>query len=188
MLLKTCRNTCLHWLIDIYQRTDDAHSKSITGGQEKQRNNLSARIIPVDLTPPCSRWALKTHKSVYVLQDISIAWHYPQFLAPSREEYRTVPALPQGSGQEGTLPGTDTWWASGSCHGAHWLGRHVREGGKRPGTGHRQLVKLAQGAYSILSHAIVAFRRAIFWQEPLVLLLLLFLAVSGSQTANEPRL
>ena len=45
---------------------------------------------------------------VCVLRDISAAWHHPQSLASSGEEYGTVPSLPRGSGQEGTLPGADT--------------------------------------------------------------------------------
>ncbi len=129
----------------------------------KQRKNLSARIVPcwvgTAVQPP---GLLKAHQSVCVLRDISAAWHHPRSLASSWEEYGTVPALPQGSGQEGTLPGADTWWASGSCHGAHRLGsaRERRKGeGRGAGTVHRQLVKLAQGAHSILSHAIVAFRQ-----------------------------
>ncbi len=97
-----------------------------------------------------------------VLPDISDAWHHPQSLASFLEEYRTVPALPQGSGQEGTLPGADTWWASGSCHRAHCLGRTQERRGRGPGTAHRQLVKLAPGAHSILSHAIMAFRQGEF--------------------------
>lgn len=47
-----------------------------------------------------------------------------------------------------------------------WAG-HRRERGSQPGTGHRQLVKLAQGAHSILSHAIVAFRQGDFLAEAL---------------------
>lgn len=61
---------------------------------------------------------------------------------------------------------------------------------KRRGTGwHRDLATaiLAQGAYSILSHAIVAFRRAIFWQDTWVLLLLLFQAVPGSLNCKWAR-
>lgn len=108
---------------------------------------------------PCNHRASSKAIWVCLLRDISTAWHHPQYLASSCEEYGTLPTLPQGSGQEGKLPGADTWWASGSCHGAHCLGR-AREGG--PGTGHQQLVKLAQGAHSILSHAIVAFRQGDF--------------------------
>lgn len=43
---------------------------------------------------------------------------------------------------------------------AAWAGRRREVGG--PGTGQRQLVKLARGARSILSHAMVAFRQGCF--------------------------
>lgn len=64
-----------------------------------------------------------------------------------------------------------------------WAGcKGVGGGGlEGAGTGHRQLVKLARGAHSILSHATVAFREGdFFWQEQVILLLLLFQAVPGS--------
>lgn len=70
---------------------------------------LSAKIIPRCVgtaTPP--RALLTARKNVYILRDISAAWHSPSSLASSWAECSTVPAPLQGSGQEGTLPGADT--------------------------------------------------------------------------------
>lgn len=125
-LCSTSIGTCLQWLIISTTNCGCPHQKQ-QSRTTKQRHSLSARIIPCQFDTAMQLVGpLKTHKSVDVLQDISTAWHCPQFLASLAEDHRTVPTLPQGSQQEGT----DTWWASDSCHCAHWLGRHVREGGK----------------------------------------------------------
>lgn len=92
--------------------------------------------------------------------DIFTALHHPQSMGCPWEEYETGARFPQGSEQEGTMPGADTWWVSVCCHGAHRPGR-AREG-SGAGTKHRQLVKLARGTHSILSHATVAFRQGVF--------------------------
>lgn len=60
-----------------------------------------------------------------------------------------------------------------------WAGVGAKEGSILA-RGRWQLLILAQGAYSILSHAIVAIRRAIFWQDTWGLLLFLFQALPGS--------
>lgn len=97
------------------------------------------------------------------LRDISAVWHHPQTLACFWEEYGTVPVLPQGSRRTSHA----AWcrhmmgvWLLSQCPlpGQDTTGKR----GKRPGTGHRQLVKLARGAHSILSHAIEAFRQGDF--------------------------
>lgn len=78
---------------------------------------------------------------------------------PGRSAIPGAP-FPQGSEQEGTMPGADTWWVSVCCHAAHWPGSTWE--GRGAGTKHRQLVKLARGTHSILSHATVAFRQGVF--------------------------
>lgn len=160
----------------------DAHSRGITGGQYKQRN-LSAKIIPCCFgTAVQAPGLFKAHQGVWLC--VCVAGHFCCLAPP------TVPGIDLGRIQDST-PGTRARGQTAWCR--HMMGVWLLSrcplprqgmGGKRPGTGHRQLVKLAHGAHSILSHAIVPFRQAIFWQEPLVLLLLLFQAVPSSPTCK----
>lgn len=71
----------------------------------------------------------------------------PLVIGTFMEKHSTGLTVLQGSGHEDTWPGTDTWWASGSCHSTHSLGWHGWKGGERFGTGIWQLLILAQGAW-----------------------------------------
>lgn len=123
------------------------------------------RANPAPAGPPQSTIRGLACVCVCVLRDISVAWHHPRSLASSGEERGAVNAPPRGNGARGHAAWcrhmTGVWLPSRS----HCLRGAGRGGVCWPGTGHQQLVKLAQGAQSILSHAIVAFRFFFFWQE-----------------------
>ena len=81
------------------------------------------------------------------------------FLGRVRDSTRTAPGI-RARGHAAWCRHMMGVWLLSRCP-LPGQGTGEKRGG-RPGTGHRQLVKLAPGPHSILSHAIVAFRQGDF--------------------------